>query len=66
MPKPKIIVSSVELTEKDFPHLYRIAQNNPDGLAEQLAGMAKATGNNDLTSTAIFFELDLEHERWCI
>lgn len=63
MRKNPIIVLGIELTKEHFPHLYRIAEKNPEGLAEQLQGWAKASGNEDLRSVAITLEHDLEHER---
>ena len=62
MKKPTITVLGIELTEEHFPHLYRIAQKNPEGLAEQLQGWAKTSGSTDLRSVAVNLEHDLQHE----
>lgn len=58
-----ITVLGVEITGECFPNLYLIAENNPDGLAEQLVALTKATGNDDFQSVATTYEHDLEHER---
>lgn len=63
MTQRPIIVLGVEITRKHRPNLYRIAERNPEGLAEQLQGWAKIAVNSDLASVAATLEHDLEHER---
>jgi hypothetical protein len=57
-----IIVLGVEITEKDFPELYRMVNKNTAGLVRLLKGVAKANGGRDYESAAVLLESDLEHE----
>lgn len=63
MKDESFLILGIEITEEHFPRLYRIAEKNPEGLAEQLQGWAKASGSTDLRSVAVNLEHDLEHER---
>lgn len=63
MSKP-IVILGVEFTKERFPNLYKRAERNPEGLAEQLKYFAE--GKNDpesIESAAVILEHDLEHER---
>ena len=60
--KDTIIVAGVEFEKGKFPHLYKIAKNNPEGLEEQLKSLDRASGGrSDLQSSAINLENDLAH-----
>lgn len=57
-----ITILGIEISEERFPNLYPVAENNPEGLAEQLKSWAE-TGNTDVISAALILEHDLEHEK---
>jgi uncharacterized Fe-S cluster-containing radical SAM superfamily protein len=57
-----ITIAGLELTEERFPHLYRIAQTNPEGLEAQLRALDRLSGGKShLWSAAINLEMDLAH-----
>lgn len=58
-----IIIAGVEFDEERFPHLYRFAQTNPEGLEQTLEDIVVASGgsNDDYQSVAINMENDLAH-----
>lgn len=57
------MVAGIELDVEKFPHLYRIAQTNPEGLEQTLKSLAKASGGkaDDYQSVAVNLESDLAH-----
>lgn len=57
-----IKILDFEITKKDFPNLYPIAENNPVGLASQLRAWAQTHGDSDFLGAAIILEHDLQHE----
>ncbi len=58
-----IIILGIEITRERFPNLYPMAETDPERFAEQLIALAKATGSDDLPSTAVILEHDLAHEK---
>lgn len=63
MQKNTITILGVDLTQENFPNLYRWAKVNPEGLEETLRSLAKASGGSqdNLTMDAINLENDLAH-----
>ena len=57
-----IQILGFEITKDKFPHLYPIAENNPEGLASQRRAWAHTHGDNDFQGAAILLEYDLQHE----
>ncbi len=63
MEKSVIILLGIDLTEAEFPNLYSIATKNRAYVAGWLLSLMERTGSDDIGSTAISLESDLEHDR---
>ncbi|MBF05214.1 hypothetical protein CL644_00700 [bacterium] len=59
--EPPIIILDVELTEEDFPKLYKWAKKNPKWLEENLKSMADAENSDNYAMMAVCLESDLQH-----
>jgi hypothetical protein len=57
-----IYIAGIEITKEQFPHLFCIAEKNPDGLQDRLIEIDRASGGeSNIMSVAINLENDLQH-----
>ncbi len=56
-----IKILDIEITEKDFPKLYRWATRNPDGLERTIKSLVENEEKPNYGMIAVNLESDLQH-----